>query len=114
MVLMVRLPGAKSPLQATFWFTMSMALLTGSLVSYPINWWLVTNHLKHGMMTVRKAPASKASRSHAEHAMAKKMEMSDTQMAKPSVGAIAGMAALSIAMFAIGIGISMTVASGHH
>jgi hypothetical protein len=38
-----------------FWFVMSMGLLVGFVVSYPINWWLVANHLKHGMMTVRPA-----------------------------------------------------------
>jgi len=31
---------------------MSMALLAGSIVAYPMNWWLVRYHLKHGMMTV--------------------------------------------------------------
>jgi hypothetical protein len=40
-----------------FWFVMSMGLLVGFVVSYPINWWLVANHLKHGMMTVRPASA---------------------------------------------------------
>jgi len=114
MILRVHLPGADSSRQATFWFTMSMALLAGALISYPMNWWLVENHLKHGMMTVRRAPASKASHSHAEQARRQKMEgMSDAQMAKPSVGAITGMAVLSIAVFAIGVAISATVA-GHH
>lgn len=32
---------------------MSIALTTGFLVAYPINWWLVDRGLKHGMMTVR-------------------------------------------------------------
>jgi hypothetical protein len=32
---------------------MSMALLAGFIVAYPMNRWLVANHLKHGMMTVR-------------------------------------------------------------
>ena len=36
-----------------FWFVMSMALLVGFIIAYPMNWWLVANHLKHGMMTVR-------------------------------------------------------------
>jgi len=27
------------------------------IIAYPINWWLVANHLKHGMMTVRSASA---------------------------------------------------------
>jgi uncharacterized protein DUF4396 len=93
MILMVHLPGADSPLQATFWFTMSMALLAGALISYPMNWWLVENHLKHGMMTVRRPPASKASHSLAEQAM--------------------GQTVLSIAMFAVGVGMSAIVA-GHH
>jgi len=96
------------------WSLFQQHQITGTLVSYPINWWLVVNHLKHGMMTVRPAPARKAVDSHAEQAMGQKMEgMSDTQMAKPSVGAIVGMAVLSIAMFAIGVGISAIVA-GHH
>ena len=113
MILRVHLPGADSPRQATFWFTMSMALLAGALISYSMNWWLVENHLKHGMMTVRRAPASKLSHSHGEQARRQKMErMSDAQMAKPSVGAITGMAVLSIAILAIGVAISATVA-GH-
>ncbi len=45
--------GSYGPGQPTFWFVMSLALLTGFLLAYPINWWLVTRHLKHGMMTVR-------------------------------------------------------------
>ena len=46
--------GAFSPLTLGFWFVMSMALLAGFLTAYPMNWWLVANGLKHGMMTVRK------------------------------------------------------------
>ena len=33
----------------------SIGLLIGFVVAYPMNWWLVANHLKHGMMTVRRA-----------------------------------------------------------
>jgi Domain of unknown function (DUF4396) len=33
-----------------FWFVMSMGLLVGFAIAYPMNWWLVANHLKHGMM----------------------------------------------------------------
>ncbi len=46
-------PLAKSPLHARFWFVMSMALCAGFIVAYPINWWLVSRGLKHGMMTER-------------------------------------------------------------
>jgi len=47
-------PNSHNPLEPAFWFVMSMSLLTGFIVAYPMNWWLVANHLKHGMMTVGK------------------------------------------------------------
>jgi hypothetical protein len=49
---------AADPAHARFWFVMSMALLVGFIVAYPMNWWLVANHLKHGMMTVRPKEAA--------------------------------------------------------
>ena len=44
--------GSESPLHASFWFRMSLASIVGGLVAYPINYWLVKNHLKHGCMTL--------------------------------------------------------------
>lgn len=49
-------PGADDPTHGLFWFRMSIALMVGFAVAYPMNWWLVSHHLKHGMMTV-PAPA---------------------------------------------------------
>jgi hypothetical protein len=46
-------PLSTSPLHARFWFVMSMALCAGFIVTYPINWWLVSHGLKHGMLTER-------------------------------------------------------------
>ncbi len=45
------------PTTPAFWFVMSMALLVGFVFAYPMNWWLVGNHLKHGMITVRPRAA---------------------------------------------------------
>lgn len=45
--------GSESPMSVSFWFIMSMALLVGFIAAYPMNWWLVSKHLKHGMMTIR-------------------------------------------------------------
>jgi hypothetical protein len=45
--------GSHSPSGPAFWFIMSMALLVGFISAYPMNWWLVSRHMKHGMMTVR-------------------------------------------------------------
>jgi hypothetical protein len=36
-----------------FWIVLSLAVLVGLLAAYPVNVWLVSNHLKHGMGTVR-------------------------------------------------------------
>lgn len=47
------LGGERTPLTPEFWFVMSMALLAGFIVAYPLNWWLVAKGLKHGMSTVR-------------------------------------------------------------
>src|SRR5690242_6158290 len=58
MALKMRIPSAGDPLAPSFWFVMSMALLVGFALAYPINWWLVKYQLKHGMMTVRPAAAA--------------------------------------------------------
>lgn len=46
--------GSDSPFSFAFWFFMSMALLIGFLCAYPMNWYLVTRNLKHGMVTTRR------------------------------------------------------------
>jgi Domain of unknown function (DUF4396) len=65
MILKAHVPGASNPLQPSFWFVMSMALLVGFIIAYPMNWWLVANHLKHGMLTVRPAAAAPGPNGHA-------------------------------------------------
>jgi hypothetical protein len=63
MALKSRIAGAADPTTPYFWFVMSMGLLVGFIFAYPMNWWLVAYHLKHGMMTVR--PAGAAAGAHA-------------------------------------------------
>ncbi len=50
---MARSPANRDPSAPSFWFIMSMALLVGFITAYPMNWWLVSRHMKHGMMTVQ-------------------------------------------------------------
>ena len=64
MTLRKHIESAGNPMTPNFWFVMSMGLLVGFVVSYPINWWLVANHLKHGMMTVRPASADAGADDH--------------------------------------------------
>ena len=105
---MIHVPGSEDPRGATFWFVMSMALLAGAVIAYPMNWWLVAHHLKHGMMTVRRPePIGSDAKGEMGHTMDK------APPAKPSIKAIAKVAILSIAMFGVGIFASCIFLSGH-
>ncbi|MFZ0246633.1 DUF4396 domain-containing protein [Candidatus Binatus sp.] len=64
---MASTPASRDPTGPSFWFIMSMALLVGFITAYPMNWWLVSRHMKHGMMTVR--PPNKS----ADHGSLKSM-----------------------------------------
>jgi hypothetical protein len=68
MALKARIPSAADPMSPRFWFVMSMGLLVGFIIAYPMNWWLVAHHLKHGMMTVRPAGAVAGAHDHGAHA----------------------------------------------
>lgn len=46
--------GGDDPTRPQFWFVMSMGPDRWFACAYPINWWLVANHMKHGMRTVRR------------------------------------------------------------
>ncbi|MEO5817549.1 MAG: multicopper oxidase domain-containing protein, partial [Gemmatimonadaceae bacterium] len=41
------------PGELLFWFAMSLGIIAGFLLAYPINVWLVAQQMKHGLMTVR-------------------------------------------------------------
>jgi hypothetical protein len=115
-------PGAHDPAGPAFWFVMSMALLVGFVTAYPMNWWLVSRHLKHGMMTVRTSESDKTQQhedGHATHAdspaMADPDPVAESGMAhggagSVSNGALAGMTVLSVGLFALGIGIAAVFA----
>ena len=52
-VLMSSDPTAMEPTSALFWGVMSVAVMFGGLLAYPVNWWLVATGLKHGMGSSR-------------------------------------------------------------
>jgi hypothetical protein len=45
-------PHSEDPAEPAFWFRMSLASIAGGLLAFPVNRWLVRNHLKHGCMTL--------------------------------------------------------------
>jgi hypothetical protein len=50
---MTRRSAAMEPTTLEFWGIMSLATLTGAVLAYPVNVWLVARGLKHGMGTER-------------------------------------------------------------
>lgn len=109
-LVMAHFPGSRDPSSPAFWFVMSMALLVGFVTAYPMNWWLVSNHLKHGMMTVR---ASSEPAIHKEHQHMHENHSSNDDAAmhgdtkKVSHSSLVGMIVFSFLMFALGLGIAV-------
>lgn len=52
-ILRSHIAGTDDVANVRFWAVMSLAVLAGLVIAYPVNVWLVGNHLKHGMGTVR-------------------------------------------------------------
>jgi hypothetical protein len=105
MWLRANIPTAGDPLKPAFWFVMSMGLLVGFIVAYPMNWWLVAHHLKHGMMTVRpKAAAAHVGHAGGDAAPAPEMDMSRKPAPRPPVPV---MGALSFLALAIGVAVAL-------
>jgi hypothetical protein len=90
---MMRVGGADDPTRPQFWFIMSMALIAGFVCAYPINWWLVANHMKHGMLTVRRE-----SELMAGMVMGDMPEESGADAKQPGSGAKAAMTAVTFAI----------------
>jgi hypothetical protein len=111
MALRLRIAAASNPSAPAFWFVMSIGLLIGFVVAYPMNWWLVAHHLKHGMMTIRPPAPAGAARGHAEYAGMTGMAPADGGMAmgiaRAPLPPIPVMAALSFLALAAGVAIGM-------
>ena len=112
-------PAGRDPSNPAFWFIMSMALLVGFITAYPMNWWLVSHHLKHGMMTVRSLdkPADGGAHSgmHDNHTPGKHPDAGQTKSkpamdgdAKPvSTSDLTWMTILSCVIFGLGLSIAI-------
>jgi Domain of unknown function (DUF4396) len=101
-------PDAHDPTQPLFWFRMSLALMVGAAFAYPMNWWLVAHHLKHGMLTVR--PQGSAMPGMDMPAKKEKMDMaakSGSALNAPSPP-VWVMGAVSFAVLAVGAAIALT------
>lgn len=102
-------PAAHHPAEPLFWFRMSLALMVGAAFAYPMNWWLVAHHFKHGMLTVRPCGEAAVSSSKAKMDMAASGE-SAIHSPRPPVPV---MAAVSFAVLAAGVTGAFILGSGH-
>jgi uncharacterized protein DUF4396 len=114
MALKSRIASAADPTTPHFWFVMSMGLLVGFIFAYPMNWWLVAYHLKHGMMTVRPAAAAAhgmhgAQGAHAAPSAAPAMVMGSGPAPWPPVPV---MTLLSFLALAAGVAIAFLLRAG--
>ena len=100
-------PAAHNPTEPLFWFRMSLALMFGAALAYPMNWWLVAHHLKHGMLTVRpKGEAGGMPGMKMEEK--KKMAASSGQAINAPSPPVWVMGLVSFAVLAIGATIALT------
>ncbi|MBW8854044.1 MAG: multicopper oxidase domain-containing protein, partial [Bradyrhizobium sp.] len=53
---------AMEPTELLFWGVMSFGVIAGFAVAYPVNVWMVSRRMKHGLMTDRKDPAASSAR----------------------------------------------------
>ncbi len=98
-----RISGAGSPVQPEFWFVVSMALIIGFIFAYPMNWWLVSNGMKHGMITVKNDNDSNVEmKMEHEH----REPNHEYMIAAPSNSHIAKMTVLSVLSLVAGLIIS--------
>jgi len=116
---MKSVPASRDPSGPAFWFVMSMALLVGFITAYPMNWWLVSRHMKHGMITVRPPgePVNGGAHKdmHDTHAPGehngserqKGMPAMDGDVKPVSNGTLAGMTILSCVVFGLGLSIAI-------
>ena len=119
MILRALIAEPAGPATPIFWFVMSMALLVGFAFAYPMNWWLVGNHLKHGMMTVRPKAALPAATmpEHGGHDMHGDVPEGDGMRhagmpgAEPPRPPVPVMAALSFV--ALGVGLVVALLASH-
>jgi hypothetical protein len=58
---------AMEPTQLLFWGVMSFGVVAGFAVAYPVNVWMVSRQMKHGLMTQREKASAAGGKKHEHH-----------------------------------------------
>ncbi len=103
-----RIEGSDDPLRPEFWFVISMALIAGFIFAYPMNWWLVSNGMKHGMVTVKNTSES-GMEDHKPMGMKHNHHDHGRMVETPSNSRIAKMTIFSVFCLVAGVVIALKV-----
>ncbi len=120
-ILRTTFAGTTDVASVRFWIVLSLAVFVGLVVAYPVNVWLVANHLKHGMGTVRAfgeggepiphaLPANAGVRSGSKAGTAMgtmSMEMAEPSVTRPQLAAVTVLTLTALAagiLLAAGLG----------
>jgi hypothetical protein len=76
---------AMEPTQPTFWFVMSIGVVVGFVIAYPVNVWMVGRSLKHGLMTVRPGTPAGDHHAPADHAAHEAPQVHDGGEDRPAL-----------------------------
>jgi FtsP/CotA-like multicopper oxidase with cupredoxin domain len=96
---------AMEPTELVFWGVMSLGVIAGFALAYPVNVWMVAMKMKHGLMTERKTGGSSHGAKHAMpdgngHGSAPHSDHRGHAMASdvtpPQLAAMAGISALAL------------------
>ena len=90
---------AMEPTELLFWGVMSLGVIAGFAVTYPVNFWMVSRRIKHGLMTQREeahAPGIAADDSADKSAKATSASPSQPDEQGTETGMEPGMAGMSM------------------
>ena len=94
---------AMQPTELLFWGVMSLGVIVGFAFAYPVNVWMVSRKMKHGLMTERPHAAGAAARVH-KHADPHAAHGSDhdghsmlPETTRPQMAAVTGMTLVLLA-----------------
>ena len=74
------------PGEPLFWMVMSLGVIAGFAIAYPVNVWMVSRGMKHGLMTERAKPSPAKKHDSASHADDEETSASHAGMAGMSHG----------------------------
>jgi manganese oxidase len=86
---------AMQPTEPVFWFVMSLGVVVGFAVAYPVNVWMVARNLKHGLMTVRDKQHANHEE-HAEHEEAAPKKPKMPLVTRPQIAAVTVVTVLAL------------------